>query len=99
MKGKSASCVDGSGVDEAILSARVKDVLAREWGIDAASIPDDAGLNRFEKWDSLGHISILLALAANFGLPLNAENVQSLQSIRRITDYLAQLQKSRGATA
>ncbi len=99
MSGKRSDRVSPATAHDAALTARLKDVLAREWGIDARTIPDDAALNRFEKWDSLGHIGILLALSSSFGLPLNAENVQTLQSIPLIIEYLGQMQAAAGASA
>ena len=66
----------------------VKQVLAREWDVEADAIPDDAALNSFERWDSLGHVAIVLALAAEFGFQLSAETVQALRSLPRIVEFL-----------
>ena len=71
------------------LPARVKRVLAAEWNVEAAGIPDDASLNGYEHWDSLGHISIMLALAAEFNFELDPENVQALTSLPAIFDHVA----------
>jgi len=70
------------------MTARVKGVLGREWSIDAASIPDGAALNSFARWDSLGHITIVLALSTEFGFELSADTVQELRSLPRIVAYL-----------
>ena len=67
----------------------VKDVLAAEWRVAPGTIPDDAALNRFERWDSLGHITILLALQSRFQLELTADTVQALTSLPRILDHLS----------
>jgi citrate synthase len=67
----------------------VKNVLAEEWRLEPSAIPDDAALNRFERWDSLGHITILLALQSRFALELTADTVQALTSLPRIVDHLA----------
>ncbi len=67
----------------------VKEVLAQEWRLEPSSIPDDAALNRFERWDSLGHITILLALQSRFTLELTADTVQALTSLPRIVEHLA----------
>ena len=66
----------------------VKAILAREWKIESESIPNDAELNQYERWDSLGHISLMLALEAEFGIEITAETVQNLSSIPKIVDYL-----------
>ncbi len=67
----------------------VKGVLADEWRVAPEAIPDDAALNRFERWDSLGHITILLALQSRFQLELTADTVQALTSLPRILDHLS----------
>lgn len=76
------------------LRARVKAVLAREWGVAVSAIPDDAALNDYAPWDSLGHISVMMALEAEFGLELSAETVQALLSLPKI---VAHLEARRGA--
>jgi acyl carrier protein len=75
------------------LLSQVKDILAREWNVDAALIPNDAELNVYEKWDSLGHIGILLALEAEFGIEINPERVQSLLTLPKIVAFLEEHQK------
>jgi citrate synthase len=76
-------------MNDPALLARVKDVLAQEWKVDVNAIPNDAALNRYPAWDSLGHITILLALQSRFTLELTADTVQALISIPRIVDHLA----------
>ena len=70
------------------LTQKVKSILAQEWGVTAASIPDQAALNEYEKWDSLGHITIMLALEKEFGIEVTSDNIQGLSSISNITTYL-----------
>ena len=77
------------------LVSQVKEILAREWNVNATSIPDDAELNVYEKWDSLGHISILLALEVEFGIEINPESVQSLLTLPKIVSYLEEYQKTK----
>jgi SAM-dependent methyltransferase/acyl carrier protein len=67
---------------------RVKRILAAEWKVEPEDIPDDAALNRYEHWDSLGHIAVMLALRARCGLELTPERVQGLNSIARIVEAL-----------
>lgn len=72
---------------------RVKQILAREWNVPAESIPDDAAINVYERWDSLGHISIMLALEMEFGIEINPDTVQALTTLPKIVTYLEQRQK------
>jgi len=71
------------------LLSRVKTILSREWELDPTAIPDDAALGSFERWDSLGHITVLMALADETGLALSVETVQALTSIPKIVAHLA----------
>lgn len=69
-------------------SLEVKELLAEIWHLPPSQIPDEASLNGFDKWDSLGHISIILALEARFQIPVNEETIQSLNSLPRIVAFL-----------
>ena len=62
--------------------------MAKEWHIEPSAIPDNAEINQYEKWDSLGHISIMMALEVEFGIEINADNVQNLLSITKILKYI-----------
>jgi acyl carrier protein len=84
-------------MSNAVLVNRVKAVLAREWKIEPNAIPDDAALNTFPRWDSLGHIGILLALETEFGLKLTAETVQTLTSLPRLVAHLEMLELKQAA--
>jgi acyl carrier protein len=76
------------------MAQKVKSVLAKEWGLRASDIPDTAALNEYEKWDSLGHITIMLALEKEFGIEVTADNIQSLSSVGNIVAFLKKQPKS-----
>lgn len=84
-----AAMLEGNGPEPG-LAQKVKAILAREWGLTAGEIPDDAALNKFPAWDSLGHIRILLALEAKCGLLLDVDTVQELISLERILEHLGE---------
>jgi acyl carrier protein len=73
------------------LRAQVKEILAREWGVNPADIPEDAALNRYDRWDSLGHISTMLALSSEYAFELTPELVQSLTSLDAIVALVSSL--------
>jgi acyl carrier protein len=72
----------------AALRRQVVAELARILEVPAAQLPPEAGLGAFEKWDSLNHIAILMALEAAFGVEVNEETIQTLTSTDAIVDYL-----------
>lgn len=83
-------------MSSADLRSQVKEVLAREWNLVPGAIPDDAAINDLTQWDSLGHITIMLALEADFGVEITADTVQSLLSVPKIVEYLEALRASGG---
>lgn len=62
----------------------LKALMARAWNIEPQTIPDDAALNEFKPWDSLGHITMLLAIESEYGIALDEESVQSLRTLPAI---------------
>lgn len=79
------------------LLPRIKSILANEWKQPAEEVPDDAALNKYPAWDSLGHIRVMLALQNELGIELTADSVQSLSSIPRIIEYI-ETRPAAGAT-
>ena len=74
---------------ESQISVKVKAVMSREWNINIDDIPDDVEINQFKSWDSLGHISLILALQKEFEFDLSPDLVQNLMSLKSIVSYLS----------
>ncbi len=72
----------------------IRDVLASVWQVDPESIPPDVHLNGYPAWDSLGHITLLLALSERFGFTLTPDNVQEMTSLPAIEAFLGSLKTS-----
>jgi len=62
-----------------------KEILALAFDLNEADIPEDAALDNFEPWDSLGHIQVLSSIEAMLKRELQTEesigiiNLQTLQ--------------------
>lgn len=67
---------------------KVKKTLADVLDINAASIDDQFSNERSEKWDSLNHIRLAMALEEEFGVQLTAEEIADMISIPRILAVL-----------
>jgi acyl carrier protein len=67
---------------------RVMTVVAGELGIEPGELPNNATLNKFEKWDSLNHISVILALEKEFGVEVSEDTIRQLSSIPAIMEHL-----------
>lgn len=70
------------------LARRVREVLARALEMPAGSIPADAAQGCLEKWDSLGHLNVVMELEAEFGVSLSTEEAIGLRSIPEIVTSL-----------
>lgn len=69
------------------MKARV--MLAESLGVSPAVVPDDASMETFDRWDSLAHMRIILALEAALVRPLETEEmlaVIDLESLQRLLD-------------
>jgi len=66
----------------------VKKLMGKAWGVGSEKIPSDAGFNEFPQWDSLGHVSLLLALEEEYRVSIDYEILTELISMRAIIEYL-----------
>jgi acyl carrier protein len=70
------------------LLQKIKKILAEELEIEIEDIPDDAKLNDFDKWNSLNHIKLMLALENEFNIELNEESIRKLVSLKTIIEQI-----------
>jgi acyl carrier protein len=55
--------------------------MAGVFGIPIAEINDDASTDSIEKWDSLGHLNLMISLESEFGVSFSDEDFMSLTSL------------------
>lgn len=53
----------------------LKQVLADVFGVEPSAIDDEASVDTLEKWDSLNHLKLVLALEERFSVSLNEEQI------------------------
>lgn len=68
----------------------IKKIMANVFRIEATEIGDDAKINKLRNWDSLGHITLMLALEDQFKVRISSDNILNLQSLEAIEKFLAQ---------
>ena len=73
-------------IEDAKLYAVVADIL----GIQVADINDDTSPDTTDRWDSVSHINLLIALEAEFGVELTPEDAMEMLSVRLIKMILAE---------
>jgi acyl carrier protein len=56
-----------------VTEEKLKQVLVDIFGIDAATIDQTTSVDTVEKWDSLNHLNLVLALEQQFNVTLTEE--------------------------
>jgi acyl carrier protein len=69
-------------------SQRAKKLLAEAAHCDPASVPDDVRLGRFERWDSLAHLRLVLGIEAQIGRQLDPDETVRIETLADITTLL-----------
>jgi acyl carrier protein len=62
-------------------SSAAKRLLAEATGAEPAFVPDDARIGSFERWDSLAHMRLVLALEQLVGRELDPDEVVEIESL------------------
>jgi acyl carrier protein len=70
------------------LEARVIGLIGRELDVPEGSITPATVSGDVERWDSLGHLQVCMALEAEFGISPELEELAELDSVAAIVDYL-----------
>jgi len=74
-------------VNDDALEARVIGLVGRELGVPEGAITSATSSADIEKWDSLGHLQVCMALEAEFGISPELEELSELDSVA-IVDYV-----------
>lgn len=72
---------------------RVKSVLASTFHLPEDAVPDDAAFGSLEGWDSLGHITLMLAIEREFGVTLTTEAMSQALTLPALADFVSQAEK------
>lgn len=70
------------------LEERLQDLLESIFGPEGRSLADDAGPDTIPAWDSVTHLSLILAIEAEFGVTFTSAELQDLNSIGRLRSRL-----------
>lgn len=70
-------------------SLQAKRLLAEAANCDVAIIPDDVRIGRFERWDSLAHLRLVLAIEAQIGRQLDPDETVRIETLANIAALLA----------
>jgi citrate synthase len=71
------------------LSSEIDQLIATALKIPVTSVVDSLEYLGVPEWDSLGHLSIVLALEARFGVSISDERVPELTTVKGIRAFAA----------
>ena len=73
-------------------SQALADVFEAVFGPEARRLGDEDGPGSIEAWDSVGHLNLILAIEAEFGIEFTTAEIPDLVSVRMIRDRVEQSQ-------
>ncbi len=65
-----------------------RELIARALQVAAEQVPADAGIDTYEKWDSLNHLRIVEELEKHLGRPLETEEVLAIVDLATLAGVL-----------
>jgi acyl carrier protein len=69
---------------------RDKIIIVSQKVFGLEQIDENASQHDIEKWDSLGHLNLIVALEEEFNVSFEPEEIAEMQNIRTITRKLEQ---------
>ena len=72
-----------------VLQQQAKELLAEATNCQVAIIPEDAQIGRFENWDSLAHLRLILAIEQHIGRQLDPDESVQIESLDDISAILS----------
>lgn len=76
------------------IEERVRGVMAQVFGLDKAKIGPTASQETLEKWDSLGHLNLCVALEEEFKVSLEDTQIGDMTSLPEVVRVLSQVVRS-----
>jgi acyl carrier protein len=75
-------------VDHMAEMERARQLIADAMNVTADLVPDDARIGRFERWDSLAHMRLVLAIERRIGRELDPDEALRIESLADIAGML-----------
>ena len=72
---------------------KLKEVISNVLGVSIEDINDDSSPDNIDKWDSLSHINLVMALESEFEVDLSPEDAMDMLSVKLIRMILEDVLK------
>ena len=71
-----------------MIEERIQHIIATALGIDEATITENTSIENVEKWDSLQHLNLVIALEEEFKIKFDDREMPELTSFSAIRESL-----------
>lgn len=71
---------------------RVKEIMGAVFEVDPSTINDSTSPDTIENWDSIRHMSLVVALEEEFGVQFDDDQIADMQSYKLVLLTLQELQ-------
>jgi len=68
---------------------QAKQLLAEAANCGSATIPDDVRIGTFERWDSLAHLRLILAIEQKIGRQLDPDEAVPIENLTDVAALIA----------
>lgn len=71
---------------------RVKEIMGAVFEVEPSSINEDSSTDTIENWDSIRHMSLVVALEEEFGVQFDDDQVADMQNYKLVLLTLQEVQ-------
>ena len=71
---------------------QIRATLAEVFDVDPSEITSETQFGDLPKWDSMGHMDLMIALETRYGVAISAESISELTSVPAISSHVEALQ-------
>ena len=71
------------------MKKEIFEIVAQVMNIPIDSVNEELSMDMLEKWDSLHHIKLILAIEERFGIQFTDNDIVSIDSVKSILEKLA----------
>lgn len=73
----------------------LEELIARTLQIREDQVTDDLAFNAIPEWDSMNHVSLMLALESAYGAEIDEDLMVEMVSVKAIRDFVESLPSTR----